>query len=81
VSLGNVLMELGAHAGVPFSARDMRRTCATELAERDVAIEVIQDLLGHAKLDTTRRFVQVKRGRLRAAVAGYQGAVCGETGR
>ena len=79
-SLGNLLMDLGARAGVPFSAHDMRRTCATELAERDVAIEVIQDAMGHENLESTRKYVQVRQGRLHAAMDGYQGAVCGETG-
>ena len=79
-SLGNLLMDLGARAGVAFSAHDMRRTCATELAERDVAIEVIQDAMGHENLESTRKYVQVRQGRLHAAMDGYQGAVCGETG-
>ncbi len=80
-SLGNLLMDLGARAGLRFSAHDMRRTCATELAERDVAIEVIQEALGHENLESTRNYVQVRQGRLHAALAGYQGVVCEETGK
>jgi integrase len=79
-SLAGMLRDHSKAAGVHFSAHDMRRTCATELAERDVAIEDIQDALGHENLESTRKYVQVRQGRLRAAMASYQGAVCGETG-
>jgi integrase/recombinase XerD len=80
-SLGNLLMDLGTRAGVRFSAHDMRRTCATELAEREVAIEVIQEELGHVNLESTRKYVSVRQGELRAALGGYQGEVCEETGK
>ena len=66
--------------GVRFSPHDMRRAFATELADREVGLEVIQVALGHAKLGTTRDYVQVKQRRLREALDGYQGAVCAAIG-
>ena len=78
--LAGLLRNHGKAAGVHFSAHDMRRTFATELADRDVGLEVIQVALGHASLETTRDYVQVKERRLREAMYGYQGAVCAEIG-
>jgi integrase/recombinase XerD len=74
------LIQLGRGLGVRFSPHDMRRAFATELADREVGLEVIQVALGHVKLGTTRDYVQVRQRRLRQALDGYQGAVCAAVG-
>jgi integrase/recombinase XerD len=79
-ALSMSLSQLGRRLGVRFSPHDMRRSFATELADREVGLEVIQVALGHVKLGTTRDYVQVKQRRLREALDGYQGAVCAAVG-
>jgi len=79
--IGGILINHGMAAGMEFSPHDMRRSFATELADREVGLEVIQVALGHVKLGTTRDYVQVKQRRLREALDGYQGAVCAGIGR
>lgn len=44
--------------------RSLRDTFATRLADRDVGIDVIQDLLGHASPTMTRKYADVKVERL-----------------
>lgn len=44
--------------------RSLRDTFATRLADRDVGIDMIQDLLGHATPTMTRKYADVKVGKL-----------------
>ena len=81
MSLGVSLSALGARLGVRFSPHDMRRTFATELADRGAGLEVVSELLGHEDLETTRRYVMVKPARLRAGTEAHQCAICEEIAR
>lgn len=49
--------------------RSLRDTYATRLADQDVGIDMIQDLLGHASPTMTRKYADVKVGRLSARAA------------
>ena len=80
-SLGVSLSTLGARLGVRLSPHDMRRTFATELADRGAGLEVVSELLGHEDLETTRRYVMVKPARLRAGTEAHQCAICEEIAR
>lgn len=51
----------GLRGATHLTAHTLRHWFATELHERKVDIEVIQELLGHANLNTTRGYVHVKR--------------------
>lgn len=51
-----------------FTPHRLRHTFATELAEADVDLSVIQDLLGHASPATTRVYQANSQARLRSGV-------------
>ncbi len=64
--LNKRLCQLLRRAGLPeraFSPHALRHTCATNLLRAGVPIEVVSDLMGHANIDTTRRYVRTS-GRL-----------------
>lgn len=49
--------------------RSLRDTYATRLSDRDVGLDMIQDLLGHSSPTMTRKYADVKVGRLSARAA------------
>jgi site-specific recombinase XerD len=51
------------------SMHTLRHSFATHLLEQKVDIRVIQVLLGHRKLDTTARYVQVATDLLREVIS------------
>lgn len=55
-----VLKEIGFRAGVQnVYAHKFRRTCATKLIARGMSIENVAHILGHAKLETSMRYVKL----------------------
>jgi len=53
----NAITKRGREAGIPnFTPHNLRRTFATELLERGADVLVVQRLLGHASVDTTRLY-------------------------
>jgi integrase len=66
------LVALYTSAGVaqpPKVIHCLRHTFGTELAGRGVPLPVIQELMGHAKIDTTRRYIHVNEQQKREAIA------------
>jgi site-specific recombinase XerD len=57
-----------AFAKVHMTPHALRHTFATRLADRDVDLSVIQDLLGHASPETTRVYQRNSAERLRRAL-------------
>jgi integrase len=61
-------------AGIEVTAHALRRAFATRLDELGHSLRVIQELLGHASLATTERYIGVDRARKVAAAADLDGA-------
>lgn len=51
----------------------LRHLCATELHDETKDLRLVQELLGHASVATTQRYVAVRPDRVRAAVAARSG--------
>ena len=64
------LYQLFAEAGLGgrLSSHTLRKTFGTMLSERGVSLPVIQELLGHANIATTRKYIGVGMGSMRQAV-------------
>lgn len=60
--------------GVRLSPHALRRACATKLDEQGRSLRVIQEVLGHADLKTTARYIGVDRQRMRDAMDGLDEA-------
>lgn len=60
-SMGNLIKKMMKEAGIhrEGSTHLLRHTCATHMLEGGADIRLIQQLLGHAKLDTTSIYTQV----------------------
>jgi integrase/recombinase XerD len=68
VSLSSRLKAIYESAGIKTSSHSGRRTFATALHERSVGIKTIQHLLGHANIQTTALYVEVRDDQLANAV-------------
>ena len=67
-TLATILKRWGKRLDVPeLSARVLRRTFATDMAEHDQNLRLVQDQLGHKQLTTTQRYLGVRRDLLREA--------------
>ncbi len=53
-----------------FSPHSLRHSVATDLVRGGVNIRVVQEILGHASLETTKRYTRVDDKDMRAAVEG-----------
>lgn len=59
------------YAGDGISSHGLRRTCASDLAERDVPLLDIAEALGHQSVETTRKhYTRHRAGRLTTAMEG-----------
>jgi site-specific recombinase XerD len=54
--------------GVKLTAHQLRHAFATELLRKKADVREVQELLGHASLETTQRYLHVDAERLRAAI-------------
>lgn len=66
------ILALYAAAGVsrpPKPIHCLRHTFGTELAARGVPLPVIQELMGHAMIETTRQYIHVNDQQKRGAIA------------
>ncbi len=69
---GNAVFGIVSHvakrAGLRAHPHALRRSLASQLVCRGVSLRAVQELLGHARLDTTARYVVLNREELRRAV-------------
>lgn len=64
-SISDMLLSLSCRAGVKHTTAHMlRRTCATELMNKGVDLELVQVLLGHQHLSTTQGYLAISHDRL-----------------
>lgn len=59
------------HLGVHTTPHTFRRTMATSLADSGMPIEEVKELLGHARIDTTLRYVTLSKKRIKASYDRY----------
>ena len=59
-------------AGPPVRPHMLRHATGTELAEAGVAIDVVQEILGHRSIESTRVYVHLSQRRLRDAMEGLE---------
>jgi len=52
-----MVAEIGRLAGVEVTPHDLRATFAKRMVDKGVALTVVQKLMGHARLETTARYV------------------------
>lgn len=70
-----ILARLGQAAGVDnVHPHRFRRTAATDLLRMGMPIEQVQELLGHAKIETTRIYCTVTREQVRSSHRRYMAA-------
>ena len=64
-SVGDMLKTASNTAGIKHTTPHLlRRSCATELMNRGVDLELIQSLLGHRHLSTTQAYLSISQDRL-----------------
>jgi len=65
-AVSNMLMALSCRAGIKnTTAHTLRRTCATQLMNRGMDLELIQNLLGHQNLSTTESYLSVNLSKIK----------------
>lgn len=70
-----IVQESAHRAGLDpgVGVHSLRKTAATTLMERGVPLRVVQEVLGHAKLETTAAYLGVGTGALRDALRTLEG--------
>ncbi len=68
-AISNVIHAISRRAGVPFhSLHQFRHTCASDLLEAGVHVAQVQQILGHAVIATTVRYVHIADPQRHAAI-------------
>ena len=68
-AISNVIHAISRRAGIPFhSLHQFRHTCASDLLEAGVHVAQVQQILGHAVIATTVRYVHIADPQRHAAI-------------
>lgn len=54
--------------GFPVHTHRLRHTFATRALEEGISLDVLQELMGHARLETTRRYAETTEARRRREI-------------
>ena len=60
----HAINRIGANAGIPLTAQSFRRGFASECIRNGMNLVHVQSLMGHANIETTRRYITVKEADL-----------------
>lgn len=63
--------DLAERCKIHIHPHRFRRTLATDLAEKGMPIQEIQKLLGHTSIETTRKYIEVRKKKIEASYRQY----------
>lgn len=63
--------DLAERCQIHIHPHRFRRTLATDLAEKGMPIQEIQKLLGHTSIETTRKYIEVRKKKIEASYRQY----------
>ena len=73
-----LLEGLGRRAGIRFSFHTLRRTGGRKYWECGVPIETIAQMMGHERMDMTKRYLGIELDHMREAMVRAQIGVSGQ---
>ena len=62
-----ITKEMSKRCQIHIHPHRFRRTLATDLAEKGMPIQEIQKLLGHTSIETTRKYIEVRKKKIEAS--------------
>ena len=66
-SIRRITTAISARSGIHVHPHRFRRTLATDLARKGMAIQEIQKLLGHSNIETTRKYIETTTEKVEAS--------------
>ena len=67
----HITTDLAERCQIHIHPHRFRRTLATDLAEKGMPIQEIQKLLGHTSIETTRKYIEVRKKKIEASYRQY----------
>ena len=67
----HITTDLTERCQIHIHPHRFRRTLATDLAEKGMPIQEIQKLLGHTSIETTRKYIEVRKKKIEASYRQY----------